>query len=166
MNSSGYSLIEVIIVITIIVLFTGMGIAGYTRFNDQRIVDAESKKILNLLETARSKAMTKDIDSQDVSACDFEGYRVIINTTAMARTYSLLIKCNGTTSLARTISMSESLTVSTTPQNPLSIDFAVATGSVPNCETDCMISINNTNIGRCKLITVKGSGVIEEKDCP
>lgn len=166
-KKAAYSLIEIIVVITIILLFTGMGLAAYGRFNNQRQVDAESKMVLTLLETARSKAMNSDIDAQSLTACEFEGYRLTVNPSAMSRKYSLYIKCNNTTTLVSETDMRQTLTIETQPINPIDIDFAAASGGSETCtETGCSITIKNTGVGRCRVITVQKSGVIDERDCP
>lgn len=166
-KNSAYSLIEIIVVISIILLFTGMGLASYGSFNDQRQVDAESKKLLSLLESARNKAMNSDLDVQSLSACDLKGYRLHINSTT--KKYSLYIKCNTNdqTALVSETEVKSNVTIQTTPMTPIDVDFAVASGSSETCQNaGCSITLKNDKVDRCRVIEIKESGVIDEKDCP
>lgn len=164
-RNNAFSLVELLVVMVIIILLTGYGLASYNRFNDQKLIDSESKKILNLLETARSKAMTRDLDTQEVSVCDFQGYRLTINPTSMVRKYTLQIICNNTYSSVRENDMIAVATIQTFPTNPITIDFAADLGNSSCTGSGCSIIISNQRVGACKQINISPTGLIEEKPC-
>ena len=160
-----------VIVIAIILLFTGLGVAAYNRSSEQKLVDSEAKKIVNYLVTARSKAMNRDFDSEALTACDpFEGYRMTINTNEMTRNYVLEIKCNGSETGNSTYTQTASYAMHASMdievfQNPLQIEFEPS-GESPTCASTCTIQVKSDFVGKCREITVESSGVIDDVECP
>ncbi|HLD26527.1 MAG TPA: hypothetical protein VJB63_01025 [Patescibacteria group bacterium] len=54
----GFTLIEILITTTIMIVFTGLSFAGYRYFNEQRKFEEETKRIVSILELAKKMATT------------------------------------------------------------------------------------------------------------
>lgn len=85
----GFTLIELIVVIGILSLFTGIFIARYNENTGQLRLRSEAKKLVDVLELAKKKALTADLF--DKNCTDFRGYRVIVGSG----NYSLSFNCGG-----------------------------------------------------------------------
>src|SRR3989344_8320932 len=69
MKLSGFSLIEILIAVSIITLLLGIGIASYLSFNDRQKLKAAGLNLKNTLREAQSKAFTGE---KDCSVCNCE----------------------------------------------------------------------------------------------
>ena len=88
-NFKGFTLIEIIIVLGIIGILSGFGIAKYNTYTQQLVLRNQAKKIVDFIELAKKKAISADL-YQDCS--NFLGYQVVIN----AGTFLLNFNCDGT----------------------------------------------------------------------
>ncbi len=70
LKQRGFSLIEVLVVTTILVLVTGGAIAGYNQFNYKRKVIAVGQNFRNVLRDAQSRAFTGE---KDCTVCGCTG---------------------------------------------------------------------------------------------
>src|SRR3990167_4370935 len=57
-NLSGFTLIEVLIAAVIILVFSGISLAGYWQFNESKKLDEETKKFVETLMIAKQKAIS------------------------------------------------------------------------------------------------------------
>ncbi|HLC94552.1 MAG TPA: prepilin-type N-terminal cleavage/methylation domain-containing protein, partial [Patescibacteria group bacterium] len=55
---SGFTLIEVLIAAVIILVFSGISLAGYWQFNESKKLDEETKKFVETLMIAKQKAIS------------------------------------------------------------------------------------------------------------
>lgn len=165
MKNYGYSLVEIIIVVTIIVLFTGLGVASYSRFTAQQEVDGETNVILNLLETARSKSINRDLDQKSFLNCEpFGGYKLKIDKTTQKYLLSVQCGADGNYDAIRSFPMKATVGINAPVAE---ITFEPDTGNVSSCaDQNCIITIDNVTADRCKQITIPNIGGIEAKDCP
>ncbi len=98
-SSSGFTLIELVVVLGIITLVIGISIASYGNFNSQEHLKTEANKLVSVIDLAVRKTTSSDISS--VASCtDFIGYQ--INFTSPT-TYSLEVCCNVTCSPATSV---------------------------------------------------------------
>jgi type II secretory pathway pseudopilin PulG len=73
--SPGYSLIEMLIAVGILMLLVGGGIAAFLTFNDRQALNGAGKQMVTYLRSAQSKARVGDTPS----GCDqLNGYRVTV----------------------------------------------------------------------------------------
>lgn len=77
----GFSLIEILIVISILILFSGMSIAYFNEFTEDKKLESESRKVVDVLELAKKKARAADL-----SRCSFDPL-----VTPQVRNYSLVV---------------------------------------------------------------------------
>lgn len=72
--SSGFTFIELIVVIVIIGIFAGVAIPNYGNFVSQNQLDKETKKVLEILDIAKKKALSAE--KTDKCSGDVLGYKV------------------------------------------------------------------------------------------
>jgi type II secretion system protein H len=89
---SGFTLIEVLVVATVIGLLTGVGIASYNRFNEKQRVQQAAMTFATELRVAQKRA---NAGEKPVGCLgDLEFYA--ITTTNSSNTYTLSTNCPGT----------------------------------------------------------------------
>lgn len=146
---SGFTLLELIIVVIIITTFVGLSIANYNRFNEEKKLEEQTKQLIDVLDLASKKASSGDIPT---SCSSFEGYEV--QTTASS--YSFYRCCDGNCTLVRTYTLPTnfSLSVRTVRFKPLSR----GTDLINNAT----LKIKNSFISKCIDITVSPAGIVSE----
>ncbi len=163
-----YTLIELLITISIIIIFSGISIAYYNNFTEEKKLENETQKLVDVLDLAKKKAA----GAEDSSLCPnsggpfgsqygYTGYRVNI----FSNSYSLSRCCTTATSnscaqpqLINTYNNIPSNITFTSSQS--NIQFKQLT-SVINSSTLITITVRNTNLNKCRQITISPSGVIE-----
>jgi prepilin-type N-terminal cleavage/methylation domain-containing protein len=73
-----FTLIELIISIGIIVVFSGLALPRYNNYNNELKLKKEVKRLVSVIELAKKKALTSDL--YDSGCNEFEGYRVVVGT--------------------------------------------------------------------------------------
>src|SRR3990167_11393660 len=90
-KEKGFSLIELIIVISIIIIFSGFSLAAYNNFNEDRRLDEEASKLVDVFNLAAKKSAAGEIDSVYCTGI-FHGY--ITKLSPQTNSYSLAQCCN------------------------------------------------------------------------
>jgi len=161
-SSTSFTLIELVIVITFILMFTGFSIGYYGQFTEQKKLENETKKIGTILNLARAKTI-----SGDSSLCGFAPA-----SSAKVTQYSLDVINGGKYAL-----QPECLVGTPTPifylTDPhiafptpaLSVVFSPLTGN-----TQCSyIYVKNTVIGgasgACRYVKITQTGLVTEDSC-
>src|SRR3990167_3435835 len=80
-NSGGFTLIEIIITVAIIMLFSGLSIPRYNAYTQELKLRKESNRVKAVLDLAKKKAVASELYNQ---ACtDFNGYRTVKTRTGL-----------------------------------------------------------------------------------
>lgn len=103
-NSRGYTLIEIIVILVIIGIMSGFGMAKYNTYTQQLVLKNQAKEIANVVELAKKKAISADL-YQDCS--NFQGYQVAINSN----NFLLNFNCGGTYITVQSYQMTSSVTI-------------------------------------------------------
>jgi prepilin-type N-terminal cleavage/methylation domain-containing protein len=146
-KNKGFTLIELIVVIGIVSLFTGISIAKYNENASQLKLRNEAKKLVDVLELAKKKALTGDL--LDKNCADFRGYRVIIGSG----NYSLNFNCGGTYTEVQNYNLTTNNSIIGGTGNydftPLMINpiFPATAISVKNSSINKSIKVNISSIG-------------------
>lgn len=77
-----FTLIEILVTVTIILLFTGLSIPRYNTYTQQLKLKSEAEQIADVIELAKKKAISSEL--YDLNCTDFTGYRVTLNNTSVS----------------------------------------------------------------------------------
>lgn len=154
----GFSLIEVLISISIIIIFSGMGMVYYNNFTEQKKLDQETKRFTDTLELAKVKS-----SSGDTSLCQgvettpmIKKYSVDVNTTS----YKLAPECLTGTPVPLNYEVPNNIQIGVTgaPQrisfDPQMIQIA------PIC-----LFFKNISLNKCTYVNVEKTGIISDGVC-
>ena len=163
---SSFTIVEILVVIGIIVLLTGLSLASYNRLIQEKNLEKEINRLIDVLSLAKSKAQSGDVNTDcstifPLDTLEFGGYRVEINTA----NYSFRQSCRdiNTKVLSAFGSIIQSydfpLVVSNT--SALStVDFYPLSGGA----TNTTLTIKNSSINECLDLTISETGVITAGD--
>ena len=157
LNKKSFTLIELLIVVTVIGLFSGLSIAYYNNFTNEKKLEAGADQVYNVLELAKKKTSSGDLSNQ---TCDpfpdpflFDGYEV--KSSADGSSYSLFFCCEGTCeTLIKTYDLENPITFD--PAS-LSIQFKVLTAPV----TEQTFIIKSSSLNKYIDIDINTAGLIE-----
>jgi prepilin-type N-terminal cleavage/methylation domain-containing protein len=140
-RSEGFTLIELIIVVSIVLLLVGGGMAAFVRFNDRQKVQATVSEVEQLLRIAQTRARVRD--NSDQAACTLQGYRVVTNGS----TVEMRLLCGATKFAVTAPTLRDSFTVpSGVTLTSMQIDFYTLAGSANvTSPVDNEIRINGSN---------------------
>jgi prepilin-type N-terminal cleavage/methylation domain len=154
-----FTLIELLIVTTIILVFGGLSLSYYNNFTQQQTLKKEAQKLVNIFELAKKKASSGDLSGLTCNG-GFNGYRVNLTNSS----YSLWLRCGNTSVSPAVFSYSFPNNISITNGSG---DYYFSELSlkiqIPSNPTTT-ITIKNSNISRCLTITISSSGVITLSD--
>jgi len=164
----GFTFIELLIVLSIILISSSIGLASFNSYNQQLKLKTEAKKLANILELAKKKSESSELIptlNPNLSYCnDFNGYKVELTSTS----YTLKYTCNHNDTIIQTYNFPSSITY--TGGN---YDFVFpALGLNTNITLNSIIlknnNINDTN--KCINISISVNGIIQINDnlisCP
>lgn len=155
LSSLGFTIIELLIVIAIIFIFAGTGIAYYNQYNATKLPEKEARRLVDTLELAKKKSSAADIPF----SCSgiFQGYRVTITATG----YTLEVRCTSSnyTTLQSYVFDSG---VSAAVTGSITVYFPALNGPVGQAPPNTSIKIQNTDRSTCFYITVNEVGTISD----
>ncbi|MBI2049776.1 prepilin-type N-terminal cleavage/methylation domain-containing protein [Candidatus Roizmanbacteria bacterium] len=168
-NISGFTLIELLVVISLIILFSGLSLAAYNNFNEERKLDEEASKLVDVLSLAGKKSAAGETDSSYCTGT-FHGYITKLNP--QANSYRLAQCCNiadpenckdsQNTKLVQTYSLASNYVVTVSPPGNINILFRVL-GRGTNLSGKTTITIENTKVNKCIDIDIERSGLVTSK---
>ena len=151
-KSKGFTLIEILVVTTITLIFLGVGLVQYNTYTEQAKLKNEGKKLVDVLELAKKKALSADL--QDKNCINFTGYRVTISPPS---TYSFKFCCAPTCTVVQSYTIPTSNITITAGADDY--DFSPLMTS-PIFVSDT-ISLRNSAISKTINISISPIGVIE-----
>lgn len=159
-KSLGFTLIEIIVVTAISLTLVGLGVAGYSQFNQTQLLKQTAEDIKSTLRDAQNRALSGEKDNS-VAACGSAPSSLPLDhwrfSITGATTYSISGSCKGTTF---------GLRVYETPNNNITlspasgtIDFKpLAQGAITG--TLSTITLTNALNAKSINITISKSGEI------
>ncbi len=156
----GFTFLELLIVVMVISIFSGLSLGYYNNFSKASRLDTEANKLLQTLELVKKKATARDVQGYD-SICTqgtniFDGYIVTITTGG----YSFQISCN--LGVNKTQIYAYSLPNGTTIiPNSTTIQFKPTPGNTSLVADATIIFSNGT--GKCAKIIISSTGIIQKK---
>ena len=151
MIKKSFTLIEILIVISILVIFSGILLASYNNFTQIKTLEQEVNHLVDILSLAKGKTQAGDIEFDCTGMEEFGGYRVEISDTD----YGLQQCCRDT--LTKSISScGQYLNIYKFPSyisnltGPINLDFAPLTGGV----NESTLTLKNRYIDKCIDISI------------
>ncbi len=163
-KNKAFTIIELLVVSAIILTFSGTILAQYNQQTQQLKLKNEAKKLIDVMELAKKKAVTSDLvptinvaPTPPTFCTNFTGYQFILNTNS---NYDLRYCCNASCSTVLNSYDLDSKVVITDPVAiPNSLIFTPLM-KVFN-RTFTSITLKNTVINKCLDITISPIGIIE-----
>lgn len=155
---NGFTLLEILTVITIIVILMGGATSMYTRYNAQKGLEKDVVALKDVLSRAREKTIARDLETT-TNCSIFTGYRVRINPANS--TYELYRICSGIT--IPVLSIYTLATSRFAGSTQVDIDFIYPYATLSGAMQ--VIRLNNTRAAGCHEIQVSVAGVISDQPC-
>lgn len=94
-GNNGFSFIELLITVSILIAVVGGGIASYISFNDRQTVIAATKELQTILRSAQTKARVRETPPACTQASGFplQGWRVTAQAGVAGPTVRLFASC-------------------------------------------------------------------------
>lgn len=161
--TKGFTLIELMVVILIMVIVVGMTLAVFSNFTEDRKLTKEVEKLHDVFELAKKKATASEI----VGDCEnFAGYRVSVSTNS----YILSILCSPTppTVISNPIQTYTLGQVQILNSDYPDVDFKPLSAGT-NLGSEAVFMFKNFIISKCISLHVSPNGVVNkvvESACP
>lgn len=81
-SNRSFTLIEILVTVMIILLFTGLSIPRYNIYTEQLKLKSEIQQVSDLIELAKKKAISSELF--DDNCTDFSGYRVTLDNNSVS----------------------------------------------------------------------------------
>lgn len=166
---TGFSFLELLIVMSIMIIFSTLSVGGYTAFNESKKIDADTNQLVSVIELAKKKSRAGDksgivLSGVDQSACDLDGYKVsIVSATSYELRASMCANASPSCPLLSGCSdiaiapYSTSSSISLSPTSG-SVDFRSSGVAISGISS---ITVTNTKSNKFKTISINGAGVVE-----
>lgn len=161
-NLYGFTLIEIVVVITIILVISGFGMVNYSSFIREQRVEQGIEEFLSVLTMAKEYAQNKE--NLDLACSEMYGYRVA--TQSDNRTYDLAICCDPTCTDDQTVLHTYTLAQGLEFREEYSVSFP--SEDIERAETPPPIIIQS-NLNTCIAISISRVLVINKEtlqSCP
>lgn len=143
----GFSLIELIVVISIIAIIMGMSVNVYRNSVNERRLGRDVNLVTGIIEETKQKARARDVSP--VASCNqFNSYNLVINPSA--NTLRQEIVCNLVRTQLTTYTLENTAIVA--PVGNTTLSFISPTGQSTNPELS--ITLRNAATSRCVTIRV------------
>lgn len=154
----GYTLIEILVALTIIGLLFAVGYAGFRDFSRRQIVKDAAKEIQGDLRLAQGNAITgqKPEGCNSLKTLDSYSFNVVSLSPAE---YSIEANCGSSAIIVKSVNLPSGITLSAPTPNPLK--FKVL-GQGTNIGTDnWVLTLTQVGTGNTTSVTVTAGGEIK-----
>jgi prepilin-type N-terminal cleavage/methylation domain-containing protein len=156
---NAFTLVEMLVVVAMIAIVSGVSIAAYTNYNNYKAVDQETKRLIDVLESAKKKAASGDNEtSSNCGAGSLVGYVVQVNNNK----YTLQIHCQSGGSYyftsILTYSVASGIQLTPSSENIEYYPLGAAVSINPNTPLVLYQAVTGTR----KCINITSTGIIEE----
>ncbi len=161
-SRKGFTLIEVLVVTAVGIFFSGIFLAYYNNYTNEKKLESETRKIADILDFAKKKSSAADASlcGDPATTPQVNGYSVVIYG---GNQYKLVPNCTtGTPTEKIYPTIDQSLSF---PTPTLSINFYNINAGGTAVATAACIKVQNS-ASNCKYIKVDAIGSITEISCP
>lgn len=168
-SDKGFTLLELIVVFSIIAILSTVGIASYVNYSASQTLRQAYYDVFNTINYARASAGSQvKPDAYCIGNSSLDGYSVVINkrdAPSLPNTYILNVLCSGQTfAVASRKSLPNGVVFNTATDNPptttTNIFFSVLTSGVSNPGNIVLSYPGNSNVA-AKTIKVTSVGGIQ-----
>lgn len=152
----GFTLIETVVVIAIMMLFAGLSMTYFNGYAEEKKLESEEKKIIDILELAKKKAQVGD--TSNYVCGEFSGYEVVFAGSS----YFLKLCCDlscGSVYTIQEYKLGNNI-VATITGDP-TIMFLPVTFRA-NITSTVTVTVKNTRLNKCIPIYIYPSGLVDE----
>lgn len=154
-KAKGYTLIEILIALSITALIFGLGYLGYRDFARRQLVNSAAQTLVGDLRLAQEQANA----GKKVEGCVvLDGYKFFIN--APAKEYQISASCSDQDYLIKTVSISSQITVTAPTTNPI-IFRPIGLGTNIPMNTSVTIVLAQPGINYSVPVTIGSGGDIQ-----
>lgn len=150
MTQHGFTFIELIIVVAVIIVSTGISMASYNSFNQRQQLTTDAEKMIDVLNLARKKSIVSDTSRYTCAA--FNGYEVSVTSSG----YDLNLCCGASCSpkvAVDTYTFQQSIDVLSS-QN---VQFQPLNGNSAST-SNTTVTLRNQSTNNCVPIVISSSG--------
>jgi len=120
----GFTLVELVVVLAILIVGSTAGMASFRRFGDSKILDTSAAEVESLLNNARISAVTQTFPQSPITCVHpLQGYSIRITSI---NNYEMDAYCNGARSIIKTKRLPNGIAFGVATDE---ISFRVATGA-------------------------------------
>lgn len=149
-KNKGFTLLELILVITIVTILSGVTFAKYRDILHKARLEKNVSQMVDQVSLARNRVLAKDL-SPVASCATFEGYVIQVLTPS---TYSIWIRCSGLDTLVNSYTLDKTLFIGTVPSIYL---FKPPLAQLDSQQT---ITVKEPSSNKCTTIIIKPIGTI------
>ena len=154
MNKSGFTIIELMVVITIGLLITGGSVVSYNKFIDQQRLNQSVLLLKAKLEQAHAYAVSS---KKPADCTNFQGFKVELKLTTTPNSYIIGPVCDGTMLLPETTLLPVEIIFESTLVTDF-IFYPLTLGT--SLENDMRINLKSTRTSRNNGVLIFKSGSI------
>lgn len=165
---NGFTLLEVIVALGIIMSVSGIALASYFNFNQSQLLETNTNELIANLELAKKKAIAADkagliSGGTDYASCTLENYKLVINSATQYALNARVCDNSGSCPLASgclDIPLSTYSTANSVALSPTSgsVAFASQTGQKTGLSS---LTLTHINTNATKTVAVSAEGIIE-----
>lgn len=166
-TKTAFTLIEIMVVVSIILIFTGMSLVYYNVFTQERLLNTETDKLVSVLEIAKknSTSASEAASANCPSTYQFRGNAITFTST---KTYTISNCCaaleTDATSCPDTVNtykMKDPVNISNSPST---ISFDKLYGTATAMSIIVRLGTGTTNSTKCYTVTVSSVGVVTKSN--
>lgn len=161
LNNRGFTLLELIIVFTVIAILSTVGITSFVSYSRSQSLQSAASDLASTLDSAKSQANSQVKPSQCSADQALDGYKVVIDDPSLnpSTKYSLYVVC-GQSQLVKTATLPDNgkikFILDPGQTTTLSVFFPIIKGGVQGAGN---ITLTGYNQSRC--VNVSSGGVIK-----
>ncbi len=153
-NKHGFTLIELVISITVIATLSTIGIAAFVSQSKASALQSGAAEFYSVLNVAKSRAMSQVKPDNLCIGRTLEGYSVIIDSTT---TFKLYVNCGGNEFLISSGKLPANITFASSPDTTsINFFFGVLTNNVQGSG-----KVTIRGYGNSKVLDIDGAGNIK-----